>query len=65
MKRYNHAYTIAFEVITEHDSKNVTKEELIVGLLRRVANVIENDEILDATDAPYDSFEEEDNEDGD
>jgi hypothetical protein len=55
-QRYNHAFTIGFEVISENP-KGATNEEIISGLEKRL-NILKNnpDEIQEATDI-YDTFE--------
>jgi hypothetical protein len=55
-QQYNHAFTIAFEVISENP-KGATNEEIISGLEKRL-NILKNnpDEIQEATDI-YDTFE--------
>jgi hypothetical protein len=42
--KYNHAFDLAFEVISkEENPENVTPPELLVGMLRRLANMVEED----------------------
>ena len=61
--KFNHAFTIAFEVITDHEGEDVTGDELFTGLLRRIANLRENpDEIIEACGLPYDTFSYDDEE---
>jgi hypothetical protein len=59
MPKYNHAYTIAFEVVTEHPEGNATPDQLIQGLLRRLYRIMANhkDEMIDACEPPYDTYE--------
>jgi hypothetical protein len=55
--KYNHAFDIAFEVISDNEGKNVTKEELMTGLLRRVANLSDHPtEIVEACGLPFDTY---------
>jgi hypothetical protein len=60
MPKYNHAYTIAFEVpgSADEEGKDVTGSRLREALLARV-NELSDDDMLEACDAPYDTFEEE------
>lgn len=42
--KYNHAFDIAFEVISKEEKpENVQPAELLVGMLRRLANMVEED----------------------
>lgn len=57
MPRYNHALDIAFEVISEdEDGEDITPKDVVIGLLRRIADCLENDEVMDAVDV-YDTYE--------
>jgi hypothetical protein len=57
MPRYNHAYTIAFEVISETvDASDVTPEMLADALRDRARNALRTGEIIEATGAPFDTF---------
>ena len=57
MTKYNHAYDIAFEVISE-DPKDATKEQIFAGLLRRTTDLLQNgDELLEAVGMPSDTYE--------
>lgn len=57
---YNHAYDLAFEVMTTNpEGGKATKEEIIEGLKRRLKMFEENEEELrDAVDC-YDPMDEE------
>lgn len=64
VKMWNHAYTIAFEVITNSaDSSKVTKEQLLEGILKRLASLQldpfgnASHEIIEACVPAYDSYE--------
>lgn len=62
MKKYNHAFTIAFEVETdascEIDEDYPTDEEILDALARRVLSFKENrQELYEAIGAPYDTYE--------
>ena len=57
-KKYNHAFDIAFEVESDNEGKDVTREELFEGLLKRLASLIINeDEIVEACGMPFDTYE--------
>ena len=44
MAKYNHAFDIAFEVVTDKKNSNdVTKEELVKGILARLNNMLTED----------------------
>jgi hypothetical protein len=55
--KYNHAFDIAFEVLSNNDSENVTAAELRRGLLLRLANM-DDAEIVEACGAPFDTTED-------
>jgi hypothetical protein len=63
MAQFNHAYTIAFSVISnDPDGKDVTPAMLKEALLRRIAALDATttpdwSEWLEACDAPYDTYE--------
>lgn len=60
MKKYNHAFTIAFEVISDDPEGNdVTADMLKAGLKQRIINLdAEGDTIwIEATGAPFDTYE--------
>jgi hypothetical protein len=62
MPRYNHAFTIAFEVITD-DPDGGTLEERLAGLKARMRTLeTDPDEAAGALmcEGPYDTFEIED-----
>lgn len=53
---YNHAFDFAFEVITDHESIDVTAQELRTALLNRVHNLDDN-ELIEACGMPFNSYE--------
>lgn len=56
--KYNHAFDIAFEVISDNEEEHVTKEELFEGLFNRISSLIKNgDEILEACGMPFDTYD--------
>ncbi len=61
MPRYNHAYTIAFEVISNsEDAGDVTEKMLVDGIFRKLHQIFSpqwGDTMLDACDHPYDTYE--------
>ena len=60
--KYNHMYTIAFEVENDSDDgSDTTDSEIVAGLLRRIAGIIDADEIQKAVDGPEDTYEYPDN----
>lgn len=56
MPRFNHAYDIAFELVTEHDKDQVTAEELRAALWARLKSM-DDTEILEACGYPFNSYE--------
>ncbi len=64
MARYNHAFTIAFEVISEEpDGSDVTAEMFREALERRMKDLDDSrpdkSEWQEACQPPYDTYEEE------
>jgi hypothetical protein len=56
MAQYNHAFEIAFEVVSNDESgEDVTAEMLRAAIIKRAA--IDNGEMLEATGAPFDTYE--------
>ena len=62
MKTYNHAFTIAFSVDSEHadelDVLQKDSDKVIDALLARVSDVIKNNELAEACEG-YDVYENE------
>ena len=57
-KLYNHAFTIAFSLDTDHEGDKVPAHEILFALQQRVRDLANNpDEILEAVGLPYDSYE--------
>jgi len=55
--KYNHAYTIAFSVDSDNKAEDVTADELIAGMSRRLRDLVRNgDEIVEATGMPFDTY---------
>ena len=62
-KRYNHAYTIAFSLVSDtEDGSDVTSEMLTAAIEQRMAALDKSGDIEwhEAVGPPYDTFEEED-----
>ena len=57
--RYNHACTLAFDGIISNDPNgdDITSEMLREALLRRIADLDEEDSWCEACLAPFDSYE--------
>jgi hypothetical protein len=56
--KYNHAFDIAFEVISNNDGEHVTADELFEGLMYRVATLAGNkEELIEACGLPFDTYE--------
>jgi hypothetical protein len=62
-KLYNHAFTVAFTVISKHEDPNdVQEHDVLEGLQGRVASLSDTDDgdnVLEACE-PYDTYEIED-----
>jgi len=57
MPKFNHACTIAFEVLSDHpNGEDITPDMLRAAIARRLCD-IEGDEMLEACLPPYDTFE--------
>jgi hypothetical protein len=57
--KYNHAYTIAFELVSSTPTgEDVTPEMLREALIRRISELDKTDTWIEATGAPFDTFEE-------
>ena len=56
MSRYNHALTVAFEVVSDNDADNLTERELLAALYARVGQFVRGeDSIIEAACPPYDT----------
>lgn len=62
MTLYNHAFDIAFTVITkascETEDDYPTPQEIRIAILKRLAG-IDDDELMEAVNKPFDTYEEE------
>lgn len=57
--RYNHAYDIAFSVISEHpNGEDVTAEQVLEAIISRVKRAYASGELLESIGAPFDTYEE-------
>ena len=53
---YNHAFDVAFEVVTEHEADEVTEQEIIEALEKRIKTLKKEGNILEAVGC-YDTYE--------
>ena len=59
MKKYNHAFDIAFSIVSLHPSgEDITAEEVLHALIKRAQNAYASGELLEAIGAPFDTYEE-------
>jgi hypothetical protein len=59
--KYNNAFTIAFEVISDTETgEDVTQEMFTVALLSRIASLVDSNDMLEAVGLAYDSYPLED-----
>ena len=60
MKTYDHAFTLAFSMggSTDPDGHDVTAEQMKAALIARIDGLVENDEMLEAAGAPFETYEE-------
>jgi len=57
-KKYNHAYQMAFEVVSKHENPDdITEREVLCGLLLRVAGFLEHENDTLQACEPYDMYE--------
>jgi hypothetical protein len=57
--KYNHAYDIAFSVVSEHPTgEDVTAEQVLEALINRARTAYISGELLEAIGAPFDTYEE-------
>jgi hypothetical protein len=57
-KKYNHAFSIAFEVLSDNEPHEVTANEIIVGILNKLTDFISNpSEAIENAGLPFDTFE--------
>lgn len=60
MKKFDHAFDVAFSVISTNKVTDVTAAELLAGIKARVAYFEKNtEELVEACGAAFDSFETE------
>ena len=58
-RKFNHAFDIAFEVVTDKENpSDVTEQEILNALQERIDRLIESGQVIEAIDC-YDSHEEE------
>jgi len=59
--RYNHMFAIAFTLISDDEQgEDVTKEMLQAALLRRIADLGNSDEWIEAVGTPIDTYQTDD-----
>ena len=60
MTTYNHAYTLAFALggSTDEAGEDFTPEQLRNAILKRVEDLMNNDELLEALGSPFDTYVE-------
>jgi hypothetical protein len=57
--KYNHAYDIAFSLVSEHPTgEDVTAEQVRDAIIARVHNAYASGELLEAIGLPFDTYEE-------
>jgi hypothetical protein len=57
--KYNHAFDIAFSVVSEHPAgEDVTAEQVREALIKRVIQAYDSGELLEAVGAPFDTYKE-------
>lgn len=57
MARYNHAYTLAFSLVSNDDKgHDVDASQLKAALLARIANLDAEGAWVEATGAPFDTY---------
>jgi hypothetical protein len=61
MKKFNHAFDIAFSIESDNVGEEVTAAELKAGLAKRLADLLASDdvEIIESCGLPYDTYENE------
>ena len=60
--KYNHAFTIAFSVETEHEADDVTAEELRDAIRKRIDDCMNGTDadLIECCGAPFDTYEVDD-----
>jgi hypothetical protein len=57
-KQYNHAFDVAFSIVTDReDAEGITAEQFTQAVLQRVLDLNKHDEWNEAVGAPFDTFE--------
>ncbi len=61
MPKYNHAYTIAFSLTSEHPTgDDVTQDQFVRALLLRIEDLIKWNGMDEAIGKPFNTYEEKD-----
>lgn len=57
---YNHAFTLGFQIpgSSTDDGSDLTAEQVSAAITKRVADLMANNELLEAVGGPFDSFTE-------
>jgi hypothetical protein len=56
--KYNHAFDIAFSIVSDHPTgEDVTAEQVREALIQRVHTAYSSGELLEAIGAPFDTYE--------
>jgi hypothetical protein len=57
--KYNHAYDIAFSIVSEHPTgDDVTAEQVLKAIITRANDAYASGELLEAIGLPFDTYEE-------
>jgi hypothetical protein len=59
MKKYNHTYTLGFSIDSDNAGENVTQKELLLGIAKRLADLIEYGEAEEACGLPLETYRNE------
>ena len=56
--KYNHAFDIAFSVISDNENgEDITSEQFAAAIRKRVDELLASGEMLEAIGAPFDTYE--------
>ena len=57
--KYNHAFDIAFSIVSEHPTgDDVTAEQVLEAIITKVNNAYASGELLECIGFPFDTYEE-------
>ena len=58
MSKFNHAFTLGFEVVSKaKDGSDITPKQFARAIRARVKDLLANNEMWEAVGAPYDTFQ--------